>query len=149
MLFWSDYEERGADVVPHLQCSAGLHHPIISQLSVKGAGPEADDSQGEFSVRRRERDSECVREKKVSERVSECAVVPGAPGLSLQQRLYISPCLPLFSVLIFPPLCSYLLPLLILLATTFSYNLCFSVIKTDHSLLRHSTFPLLFLVLVL
>lgn len=43
------------DVVPHLQCSAGLHHPIISQLSVKGAGPEADDSQGEFSVRQSER----------------------------------------------------------------------------------------------
>lgn len=63
------WEGGGADVVSHLQCSAGLHHPISSQLSVKGAGPEADDSQGEFSVRGRERDSECLREK-VSERES-------------------------------------------------------------------------------
>lgn len=61
----------GADVVPHLQCSAGLHHPIIPQLSVKGAGPAAHDSQGEFSVRERERE-------KVSERFRE-----RAPGLSL------------------------------------------------------------------
>lgn len=25
----------GVDVVPHLQCSAGLYHPIMSQLSAK------------------------------------------------------------------------------------------------------------------
>lgn len=65
VLFWLDTEEDvgGREgVIPHLQCSAGLHHPIILQLSVKGAGPEADDSQGEFSVRQRERVS--VREKK-------------------------------------------------------------------------------------
>lgn len=62
LLFWLDVEEKVGrkGVIPHLQCSAGLHHPIISQLSVKGAGPEADDSQGEFSVRQREN----VREKK-------------------------------------------------------------------------------------
>lgn len=102
VVFWSDDDKGGrADVVPHLQCSAGLHHPIISQLSVKGAGPEADDSQGEFSVSQRERDSECVRDK-VSEGVSECAVVPCAPGLSLQQRLHISPCLLLLTLLVFP-----------------------------------------------
>lgn len=65
LLFWFDVEEKvGMEgVITHLQCSAGLHRPIVSQLSVKGAGPEADDSQGEFSVRQREN----VREK-----VSEC-----------------------------------------------------------------------------
>lgn len=52
VLFWLDRGEKGgADVLPHLQCSARLNHPIISQLSVEGAGLEADDSQGEFSVR--------------------------------------------------------------------------------------------------
>lgn len=91
----------GGGVIPHLQCSAGLHHPIISQLSVKGAGPEADDSQGEFSVRQ----SECEREKKVSESQREKQLC-----LVLQDSVYRrgSTFLCLFS---FFPLCSFAVPL--------------------------------------
>lgn len=61
MLFWLDVGGWGG-VNSYLQCSAGLHHPITSQLSVKGAGPEADGSQGEFSVRVRERERERVKQ---------------------------------------------------------------------------------------
>lgn len=46
----------GADVVPHLQCSARPHQLIMSQLPVKRAGPTADDSQGEFSIRQTQRE---------------------------------------------------------------------------------------------
>lgn len=113
-------------VIPHLQCSAGLHHPIISQLSVKGAGPEADDSQGEFSVRQ----SECEREKSERESARE-AVVPCAPGLSLQKRLYVS--LPLF----LPP-SFHSAPSLLFhsssLCHPFLCSLCFSLLPADRRL---------------
>lgn len=60
-----------AGVAPHLQCSVGLCPPISLQLSERGAGPEADANQGEFSVR--QRDSECVREVNVSKNQQVCS----------------------------------------------------------------------------
>lgn len=139
-----------ADVVPHLQCSAGLHRPIISQLSVKGAGPEADDSQGEFSVREgeRERGSYCVRGK-VGERVSECS---GAPGLSLSAQP-ATELLHLFYLFLLSTL-RLSLPSPseprspVLFATCSLYILFCSVITTDHAFLLQSTFNCLSLLLL-
>lgn len=56
VLFWLDVKEVG--VIPHLQCSALQHQPISAQLRWKEAEPEADSSQGEFSVRHSERINE-------------------------------------------------------------------------------------------
>lgn len=53
VLFWLDVKEVG--VVPHLQCSAVQHQPIGAQWRWKEAEPEADGSQGEFSVRHSQR----------------------------------------------------------------------------------------------
>lgn len=128
--------EGGTDVVPHLHCSAGLFHPIVSQLSVRGAGPEADDSQGEFSVRRGEGGRECVRERK-SERGSRW-VCSGAlrsrtqPQCSACSRILRISRLSISSLTL---LCLVLLPLLsrlfLLFAGPFRYNLGFSVSSTD------------------
>lgn len=89
-----------ADVVPHLQCSAGLHHPIIFKLSVKGAGQRLTTAK-ESSRSDGEKESERAGGK-VSEGVSECS---GAPGLSLQQSFYISPLLSLLPSLHSAPCC--------------------------------------------
>lgn len=105
----------GADVVPHLQCSAGPHHPIISQLSVKGAGPAADDSQGEFSVRRKERETQrvCVRkseresQRACSRTQPQCAACSRASTLLLSSSSPLSALLFTLSLLLstlFPPL---------------------------------------------
>lgn len=94
-----------ADVVPHLQCSAGLHHPIIFKLSVKGAGQRlttAKESSRSDGEKERERAG-----GKVSEAVSECS---GAPGLSLQQSFYISPLLSLLPSLHSAPCCPLAFP---------------------------------------
>lgn len=56
VLFWLDVKEVG--VIPHLQCSAVQRQPTSSQLSLKEVEPEADSSQGEFSVRHSERINE-------------------------------------------------------------------------------------------
>lgn len=132
-------EEKEVGVIPHLQCSAGLHRPIISQLSVKGAGPEADDSQGEFSVRQ----SECEREK-VSESRREKLLC-----LVLQDSVYRggSTFLCLF--------CFFLLSTLRFhsssLCHRFLCNLCFSLVPADCRLLfvLHSYFSLSTLLLLL
>lgn len=102
-----------ADVVPHLQCSAGLHHPIISQLSVKGAGPEADDSQGEFSVREGERERQLLCERKSgreSQRVQWCSRTQPQRSACNRAATSLLSLPPLHSALLYPLLPS-LVPL--------------------------------------
>lgn len=128
---------RVGGVIPHLQCSAGLHHPIISQLSVKGAGPEADDSQGEFSVRQ----SECEREKvSESQRGKQLCLV-------LQDLVYRGG-----STFLFLPSFRSAPSLLFhcsSLCHRFLWNLCFSLVPADCRLLfvLHSYFSLSILLL--
>lgn len=123
-------------VITHLQCSAGLHRPIVSQLAVEGAGPEADDSQGEFSVRQREN----VREK-----VSECSRVKQLFPV-LQDSAY-SRAATFLLIFLNPFLCSApkgSSPFSsFFLFATLLCNFGFSVVNTGCCLLfvLHSTFP--------
>lgn len=130
----SDKEEGGrllADVVPHLQCSAGLHHPIIFELSVKGAGKrlttakESSRSDGE-----KERERAGGKSERGSQRVQWCSrTQPTAELLHFSSSFSSS----------FPALCSLLSSFLssasLLFATPFLCNLGFSVISIDCSLL--------------
>lgn len=118
---------------PAMQCWPAS--PNHLQAVSEGGGPEADDSQGEFSVRRRERERESRRKsERGSQRVQWCSrTQPTAELLHFSSSFSSS----------FPALCSLLSSFLcsssLLFATPFLCNLGFSVISIDCSLCCLST----------